>query len=178
MTTSRQQKTPVGVLADAADEGLESTPNKEQIMTQLTASAAVPTRLDLDGFTTDVEPTDDGVNITFTDRGRWALGVAITRTDARRLAEALLDASAPQFGVADLEEVEEHVRVAHKVPVDIPVSQLAAGTVTDIWHFAQDHDMGSGDVMRAVETYVDEMSKVESMSPAQYCKRQRQQATN
>lgn len=171
MTPTTTQKTPSADLAGCRAEGQIHPPTKEMNMHQST----VPTRLDLDGFTTDVDPADENVNLTFTDTGRWVLGITIPRTDARRLATALLDASAPNFGTAHQDELLEHVEIARKVPVDIPVSDFATGTVTDVFRFAREHDMPPGDVMQAVETYMDGMAEVESLTPAKWCQRHRQQ---
>lgn len=171
MNITTNEKTPVAELGGDRDEGLESTPNKEQIMHQST----VPTRLDLDGLSTDIEPTDDSVNITFVDPARWIYGINITRADARKFASALLDASAPDFGSAPLQELDEHAEIGRRLPVEVPVSDLATGTVTDIFRFAQDHEMSSAAVMRAVEDYIHGMAEAERVSPAQWCKRRRQQ---
>jgi hypothetical protein len=178
MKFAHTQKTPVAVLGGLRDEGLNPTPTKEQNMHQST----VPTRLDFEGLVIDVDPSAaaiEHVEITFSTRWtdqepRTTYGIALTPTEARKLASALLDAAAPDFGSAPVEEIEEHVAVARKVPVEIPVSDLAAGTVTDVFRFATEHDMSPGDVMRAVETYIDGMAEVESLTPAKWCKRQRQ----
>lgn len=119
------QKTPVAdVLGGDRDEGLEYNPNKELNMHQST----LPTRLELDGFTTDVAPYEDRVHITISDEQRFVvmLGLSITRTEARRLASALLDASAPDFGSAPMEEIYEHTEVARKATVSMTPAKAAA----------------------------------------------------
>lgn len=179
------QKTPVAdELGGNRDEGLMNpTPLKEQ---ENMHQSTVPTRLDLEGLVIDVDPSGapwDHVEVTFSTR--WAdqeprstYGIALTAAEARKLASALLDASAPAFGVAPVEEIEEHAAIARRLPVEIPVSDLAAGTVTDIIRFADEHDMRWGDVMQAVETYMSGMAEAESLTPAQWCRRWRQQHTS
>lgn len=173
------QKTPVAELGGDRDEGLENptTMKEQEIMTSL--SAAVQTRISLDQHTViDVDPRDENVEVTVSSRNefgetRSTFGIALTAAEARKLASALLDASAPAFGVAPVEEIEEHAAIARRLPVEIPVSDLAAGTVTDIIRFADEHDMRWGDVMQAVETYMDGMAEAESVSPAEWCRRRR-----
>ena len=124
MNITTNEKTPVAELGGTRDEGLEYNPNKELNMHQST----VPTRLDLDGFTTDVGPYEDRVHITISDEQRFVvlLGLSITRTEARRLAEALLDASAPDLGSAPMEEIYEHTEVARKATVSMTPAKAAA----------------------------------------------------
>lgn len=118
MKFASTQKTPVAELGGTSDEGLNPTPTKEQNMSQST----VPTRIELDQFATiDVDPRDDGVEVTFSTRNefgetRSTYGIALDANEGRKLASALLDAVAPDFGSADLEEIEEHVEVARRFP--------------------------------------------------------------
>ncbi|GAA1485913.1 hypothetical protein [Brachybacterium fresconis] len=180
MTTTTNEKTPSADLAGCRAEGLESTPIKEIKMNSTIVSAAVPTRIQLDEFAViDVDPRDENAEITFSSRNefgetRTTFGIALAPEEARKLASALLDASAPDLGSADAEEIEEHVAVARKMPVNVPVSELAAGTVTDIFRWAQDHDMGSGDVMAIVEDYIDGVAEAECMSPAKVAAKMRE----
>lgn len=182
MTSAPTQKTPAAVLADERGEGLNSPLTKKESTTMVSAPqhaghspAALSTRVDLGGDCADIlSVSPDQIDLTFSFRGDYLFGMRLTATEARKIASALLDAAAPDFGTSLLEEIEEHVEVARKVPVEIPVSELAAGTITDIVRFANDHCMSSGDVMRAVESYIDAMAETESLTPAQWCKRHRQ----
>lgn len=174
MTTNRTEKTPGALSAKTSTEGLKNTPIKEMNMHHST----VPTRLDLDGFTTDIEPTDDGVNITYTDHGRWALGIAISRSDARRLASALLDASAPDFGTAPVDELEEHTDLAHRAGIEIPVSELANGTVVDIFRWSKDNGVPIAQTTREVEIYMRDMQQAEVLTPPQWMRRRRAAGTS
>lgn len=118
------KKTPVAELGGDRDEGLINPSNKEMNMHQST----VPTRLDLGGLTTDVESHEERVHITISDERRFVvlLGLSITRTEARRLASALLDASAPYLGSAPMEEIYEHTEVARKATVSMTPAKVAA----------------------------------------------------
>lgn len=72
--------------------------------------STVPTRLPLEGGPViDVDPTGDHLEVTITCAGRARAGIALTRTEARRLATALFDAAAPSFADSDPSEVAEHV---------------------------------------------------------------------
>jgi len=179
MTITTNSKTPVAdVLGGDRDEGLNSPTTKKESTTMV--SAAVPTRIQLDDqMIIDVEPVLENVEITISSRdvfgeARTTYGIALTPEETRKLTSALLDASAPAFGSSPITEIEEHVEIARKVPVEIPVSELAAGTVTDLLRFAQDHDMRPSEVMPAVETFIDAMAEAESLTPAKWCKRWRQ----
>lgn len=73
-------------------------------------NSTVPTRLSLDGGPViNVDPTDGHLEVTITCAGRARAGIALTRSEARRLATALFDASAPSFADGDPAEVAEHV---------------------------------------------------------------------
>lgn len=73
-------------------------------------NATVPTRLPLeDGPTIDVDPTGDHLEVTVSCTGRARAGIALTRAEARRLAVALMDASAPSLADGDPAEVREHI---------------------------------------------------------------------
>lgn len=116
MKFANTKKTPVAELGGDRDEGLNPTPTKEQNMHQTT----VPTRLELDQFATiDVDPRNEGVEVTFSTRNefgetRSTYGIALDADEGRKLASALLDAVAPDFGSADPQEIEEHVEVARR----------------------------------------------------------------
>lgn len=128
MTTTNTKKTPSAELGGTRAEGLENTPNKEMNTTMLpTAPAAVSTRIELDEQTTiDVDPSAapwEHVEITITTRDavfgepRTTFGIALTPSEARQLASALLDGCAPAFGVADPQALEEHVAIARRLDV-------------------------------------------------------------
>lgn len=119
MNITTNEKTPVAELGGERDEGLENpTPMKEQENMTI-VSAAVPTRIELDERTAiDVEPIGEQVEITISTLGpmvndwmpvRSTHGIAVTRTEARRLATALFDASAPSFADSDPTEIDEHI---------------------------------------------------------------------
>ena len=58
----------------------------------------VSTRLDLEGLTVDVDVIDDHLEVTAGIPGRTTVGLALTRSEACRLAVALLEAGAPLDG--------------------------------------------------------------------------------
>ncbi|MGP5251477.1 hypothetical protein ACTXLT_03095 [Brachybacterium alimentarium] len=71
--------------------------------------STVPTRVALgDHSAADVDPIEQHVELTFSHDGRARTGIALTRSEARRLAVALMDASAPSFCTGDPAEVAEH----------------------------------------------------------------------
>lgn len=73
-------------------------------------NATVPTRILLDGGPViDVDPTDGHLEVTISCAGRARAGIALTRTEARNLATALLDASAPSLRDGDPAEIREHL---------------------------------------------------------------------
>lgn len=166
MKYAHTQKTPSAELAGRSAEGLISPITKKESTTMV--SAAVPTRISLDEHTViDVDPSVNAleyVEVTFSTRSgglgepRSTFGIALTPAEARRLAEALLDGSAPTFGQSPVAEIEEHVSIARKVPgagkntiamspakcvkaqrefakLDRPA--LAQGTVLDLLHASQ-----------------------------------------
>lgn len=57
----------------------------------------------------DVDPTGGHVEVTIGCAGRARAGIALTRSEARRLATALLDASAPSLCDGDPAEIAEHL---------------------------------------------------------------------
>lgn len=87
--------------------------------------STVPTRIHFDEQTViDVDPSAtplEFVEVTFSTRSgalgqpRSTYGIALTREEARRLASALLDASAPTVETSTLEELEEHTGVARRL---------------------------------------------------------------
>lgn len=132
MTFTNTQKTPSAELAGRCAEGLINPSSKEMN----TMKSTVSTRLDLNGLTVDVDPFDAdearGVDITFFTRSAEPLGartqqvVVLTHSEARKLAEALLDASAPTVGMTPMEEIEEHARIARKNTVAMTPAKAAA----------------------------------------------------
>lgn len=88
--------------------------------------STVPTRLDLGDIVVDVDPAEDGVEITLTARRRSTIGIAFTRSEARQIAGALLDASAPALGEVPIEEVDEPVEIARRFPVAVTPAKYAA----------------------------------------------------
>lgn len=83
-------------------------------------NATVPTRILLDGGPViDVDPTGHHLEVTIGCPGRARAGIALTRTEARRLAVALMDASAPSLATGDPAETREHLAaMRHTAPVD------------------------------------------------------------
>lgn len=72
-------------------------------------TATVPTRIALgDHSAADVDPIEQHVELTFSHNGRARTGIALTRSEARRLAVALMDAAAPSFCGGDPAEIAEH----------------------------------------------------------------------
>lgn len=170
--SSSTTKAPVAELGGTRDEGLESpTPQKEQ-ENMNSLSAAIPTRLDLDGLTVDVQPVDDHIEVTVIAAGRATHGLALDPSEARKLASVLLDASAPAFGHTDAAEIEEHVAVARKLGqphesltpaqyckrqrdqqqdhLDVQIA-IEGSTVTDLWHEAERLGVSPSDVLRKLE---------------------------
>lgn len=76
-------------------------------------NATAPTRIPLDdgGPIIDVDPTDQDVELTTSCNGRAHAGVTLTRTEARRLTVALMDASAPSLVDGEAAEIHEHITV-------------------------------------------------------------------
>ncbi|SLM98449.1 hypothetical protein FM106_15840 [Brachybacterium faecium] len=71
--------------------------------------STAPTRVALgDHSSADVDPVDQHVEVTFSHEGRARTGIALTRSEARRLAVALMDAAAPSFCTGNPAEVAEH----------------------------------------------------------------------
>lgn len=73
-------------------------------------NATVPTRIPLEGGPTiDGDPAGNHLEVTISCTGRAHAGIALSRTDARRLAVALMDASAPSLADGDPAEIHEHI---------------------------------------------------------------------
>lgn len=129
MSFPHTKKTPVAELGGTRDEGLNPTPIKEQDMHQST----VPTSLDFGDLRLDVDPFTDGphsgVDITMTahraDKTRSFHGIVLTPSEARKLASALLDATAPAISSSSIEEIEEHARVARKAVLPMTPAKFA-----------------------------------------------------
>lgn len=124
MKPTDTKKTPVAELGGTRDEGLNSPLTKKESTTMI-PTAGVSTRLDFDGLSVDVDAIDEHVEITTGIPGRTTLGLALTPAEARRLAEALLDASAPAFGETPLAEIEEHARIARKNTMSVTPAKAA-----------------------------------------------------
>lgn len=72
-------------------------------------TAATPTRIALgDHSSADVDPVEQHIEVTISHGGRARTGIALTRSEARCLAVALMDAAAPSFCTGDPTEVAEH----------------------------------------------------------------------
>ncbi|MGP5050718.1 hypothetical protein [Brachybacterium alimentarium] len=121
MTITGQKKTPSADLAGCRAEGLENPTTMKEQENMTIVSAAVPTRIELDeAAVIDVDPRGENVEVTFSTRdvfgdARSTFGIAFAPEEALKLASALLDGVAPDFGTADLEEIEEHAAVARRL---------------------------------------------------------------
>ncbi|MCT1385806.1 hypothetical protein M4D54_09235 [Brachybacterium sp. p3-SID1565] len=72
--------------------------------------SSIPTRMSLEGGPIiDVDPIGEHLEVTIGCTGRARAGIALTRSEARRLATALLDASAPSLCDGDPAEIAEHL---------------------------------------------------------------------
>lgn len=142
MTSPRTQKTPAAVLADERGEGLNSTPTKKESTTMISAPqhaghspAALSTRVDLGGDCADIRSVSpDQIDLTFSFRGDYLFGMRLTATEARKIASALLDAAAPDFGTSSLEEIEEHVDAARRAAVPMTPAKAVAAMRRDRQH--------------------------------------------
>lgn len=131
MSTPQQtQTTPAAVLADERGEGLNRTPIKEQVTAMVSTPEAA--RISLDEATTvDVQRVGTNVEVTFTTTSSaWArstFGIALTASEARRVASALIDGAAPTLAT-DPVDVGEHAAIA--VQIDQQLTRLATQQVT------------------------------------------------
>lgn len=100
-------------------------------------NATVPTRIPLEGGPTiDVDPTGEHLEVTISCTRRAHAGIALARTEARRLTVALMDASAPSLADGDPAEIREHITAVqaaqrhqdavHRDPNATPDAILAA----------------------------------------------------
>lgn len=100
--------------------------------------ATVSTEVQLEnGTAVDVDPTGGNVKVTVTSAGRAHAGITLTRSEARELATALLDASAPSLADGDPDEIREHIAAAQTAQADEPTDIAASPSQENLhrYHF-------------------------------------------
>ena len=119
MTAIDSKKAPVAQLGGTRDEGLNPTISIYEEAGTPMVEPRSSTRITLDDSThVDIDVIDGSTEVTITTVNgpttRSMFGVALSPGEVGKLVSALLDATAPQFGVATDEEIEVHCDKARR----------------------------------------------------------------